>query len=352
MYQLKFASGHCIDEQALSYQLSFGEAQAITIDKTADILQSLQTYWGEDALRSLSPSALSSYIKCSLQFYFRYVARLSENEVVQEELAVNVFGSILHSVMENLYAPYLDKPMSESDIMTLYKNDAEIYRLLDAAFAKEFYHGDDLPEDFEENGKLLITRDVLMKYTKGMLLFDARYSPFTPVSFEERITTLHPVIIGNKEVLVKLSGFADRIDLYNGVIRIIDYKTGGGKGKDKRMKFKSVESLFSHDPNERNSEAFQTFLYALMYIGSREVIHPVMPALYFVRDMYDPDFNACLIDDSAKQNVMDFSPYAEEFTSLLNNCLQQLFNSNIPFSQTEHTEFCTRSCAFRSICRR
>ena len=354
LLQLKFETGHNIIQQSIDYQLNFNESQPIVIEKTNDVTAILvNSYCGENAQRGLSPSALTSYIKCPLQFYFRYIARLSENEEVQEELAVNIFGNILHKVMEKLYLPYLNKPLTETIILSIYNNNTELYRLLDNAFAKEFYHSDTLPADFNENGKLLITRDVIAKYIKGLLLFDAKNSPFTPVSFEKQLTSMQVIELNGQILNIKLSGYADRIDKYNSVTRIIDYKTGGGKGKEKRMNFKNVESLFSKNPKERNSEVFQTFLYALIYLNSHSDANEViMPVLYFVRDMYNPNFNASLIDDTSKNIVNDFKPYAQEFYELLNNCLCDLFNPSIPFTQTAHADICTRSCAYRLICGR
>lgn len=352
LYQLKFESGHTITQQALTYQLSVNQAQPIAIEKSGEVIAQLKTYLSVDAQRNLSPSALSSYIKCPLQFYFKYIAHLSETDEVQEEVAANVFGSILHGVMETLYKPYLNQPLTTDVIKTILNNNETIYRLLDEGFAREFYNSDTLPADFADNGKLLITRDVLAKYVRGILMFDANHAPFTPISFEERVTLPYSFTLNNKQEQVKLSGFADRIDRYNGATRIIDYKTGGGKGKNNRLRFSGVASLFSVDPKERNSEAFQTFLYALMYAGDKPQPLVVMPALYFVRDMYDSDFTACLVNDDDKQTITDFTPYAAEFSALLNQCLASLFSPSVAFTQTTHTDICTKACAFNTICRR
>ena len=41
----------------------------------------------------------------------------------------------------------------------------------------------------------------------------------------------------------------------------------------------------------------------------------------------------------------------DEFTARLNNLIEEIFNPDIPFSQTENEAIC-KWCAFKDICRR
>jgi hypothetical protein len=351
LYQLKFESGLTIKEYPVTFGINFGQNNRITIKKDASVMQSLMKYTGDNPQKTLSPSALSSYISCSLKFYFSKILKLESDESVVEELPLNMLGNIIHKVMEELYSPMKNREVTTQDMELISRDMKRIELLIDKYFAFEFYKRESLPNDFNENGKLLITRDVIRKYVKGILKYDRDNSGFTPLALEERVSVT--VSVGN--LTVGLGGIIDRLDRYGNVIRIVDYKTGAGRSSDKRMKFYSVKSLFSPDPDVLNKEAFQTFMYSFMYRKSRNYAGRIVPALYFVRDCYSPDFSYFLIDESIKETgdntktVTDFSPYSNDFEECLTQNLQLLFDVNIPFTQTEYSRTCN-SCSFNRIC--
>jgi ATP-dependent helicase/DNAse subunit B len=250
--------------------------------------------------------------------------------------------------MEELYSPLKNRQVTEQDIALICRNTKQIESLIDKYFAMEFYKTDSLPNDFNENGKLLLTRDVIGKYVKGILRYDKNNPGFTLLGFEEKVTAN----ISVENLTVGLGGIIDRIDQQGNTVRIVDYKTGAGRGSDKRMKFKSVDDLFNPNPDSLNKEAFQTFMYSLMYQKNKNYSGCILPALYFVRDCYSPRFSYYLIDESLKKDgeVKDFNLYKNDFEELLVQNLQELFNFNVPFTQTEYSRTC-ESCSFNKICK-
>jgi ATP-dependent helicase/DNAse subunit B len=304
-------------------------------------------YTGDNPQKTLSPSALSSYITCPLKFYFSKILKLEPDESVVEELQMNQLGNIIHHVMEQLYLPLKNKKVTAEDIDSIYRNTELIESLIDKYFALEFYKKETLPSDFNENGKLLITRDVIRKYVKGILKYDKNNSGFTPLGLEEKIGM--NISVGNQTV--GLGGIIDRVDIQDNTLRIVDYKTGSGRGADKRMKFKSVDSLFNPDPDILNKEAFQTFMYALMYHESKKPSEKIIPALYFVKDCYSSDFGYFLIDEDMEgEKVKDFNVYKCAFEEQLAQNLRELFDFDVPFTQTEYSRTC-KSCSYNNICK-
>jgi CRISPR/Cas system-associated exonuclease Cas4 (RecB family) len=349
LYQLKFETNLNIKEYPITFSISFGENARITVEKDEAVMQALMKYTGDHPQKTLSPSALSSYITCPLKFYFSKILKLEADESVVEELPLNLLGNIIHHVMEELYSPLKDRKVTEQDMETVCRNTKLIESLIDKYFAKEFYKKDSLPNDFNENGKLLVTRDVIRKYVRGILKYDKDSSGFTPLALEEKIETSIP--IGN--LTVGLGGIIDRVDKKNNIIRIVDYKTGAGRGSDKRMKFKSVADLFNPDPDNLNKEAFQTFMYSFMYQKNKNYSGRTVPALYFVRDCYSPNFSYYLIDESVDgddKRVTDFNLYKNDFEKYLTQNLRELFDFNVPFTQTEYNRTC-ESCSFNKICK-
>jgi hypothetical protein len=347
LYQLKFESGLNIREYPVTFNISFGKSERIEVEKDDTVIQALMQYTGNSPLKTLSPSALSAYISCPLKFYFSKILKLESEESVVEELPLNRLGNIIHKVMEQLYSPMRNKKVTEQDMESVYRSTTLIESLINKYFALEFYKTDTLPSDFNENGKLLIVRDVIRKYVKGILKYDKNNAGFTLLGLEKRVGINIPV----ENLTVGLAGIIDRIDMKDNIIRIVDYKTGSGRGASKRMKFNSIDSLFDSDPDRLNKEAFQTFMYAFMYKKSKEPSEDIVPALYFVKDCYSPDFSYFMIDETPdKGMVTNFNPYNDDFGECLVRNLQELFDFNVPFMQTEYSRTC-ETCSFNKICK-
>jgi hypothetical protein len=347
LYQLKFETKQNIKEYPITFGIRFGKSKRIKIKKGETVIQALMKYTGNSPLKTLSPSSLSSYISCPMKFYFSKIVKLKSDESVAEELPLNLLGNIIHKVMEKLYLPVKGQKVTEHDMEQVRRDTKQIESLIDKYFASEFYKTSSLPDDFNENGKLLITRDVIRKYVNGILKYDGDHPGFIPLGFEEKIRMNIPV--GNLNI--GLEGIIDRIDKQGNTIRIVDYKTGAGRGSGRRMKFKAVNSLFDPNPKNMNKEAFQTFMYSLMYQENKNPSEKTVPALYFVRDCYSSDFSYFLIDESIKggSKVTDFSLYKSQFKERLTQNLQELFDFNEPFTQTEYDETCI-NCIFNKIC--
>ncbi|MDR2027835.1 MAG: PD-(D/E)XK nuclease family protein [Prevotellaceae bacterium] len=351
LYQLKFETKLNIREYPVTFAINFGDSKRITVEKDEAVMQTLMKYTGDNPQKTLSPTALSSYISCPLKFYFSKILKLEPDESVAEELPLNLLGNIIHRVMEDLYSPLKNRKVTEQDMDRICKNTEQIESLIDRHFANEFYRKESLPDDFYENGKLLIARSVIREYVKGILQYDRKNPGFVLSGFEEKMT----VNISAGNLTVGLNGTIDRIDMLDKTVRIVDYKTGSGRGIDKRMKFNSVESLFDPDPEKLNKEAFQTFIYSLIYQKSKNHSGCTVPALYFLRDCYAPDFSYFLIDESIKDRendgqVTDFNVYKNVFEECLTQILQGMFDCNIPFTQTEYSRTC-ESCPFNKICK-
>ena len=346
LYQLKFESGFPIREYPVTFNINSIETQSITIHKDEETMKALMDYTSENPKKTLSPSAISSYIACPVKFYLEKIVHLKQDETVDEELPQNITGNIIHRVMETLYTPLKNRQASSEKINEITDNRALIDSLIDQSFAREFYRQPELPPDFYKNGKLLLVRDVTGKYIRGILNYDLRRAGFVPLDFESKVNAS----ISTGSFDVRLSGIIDRIDRTDKEILIIDYKTGGGgRTSDRRMKFDGIASLFDSDPDRRNKEVFQTFLYAYMYTKSLNPDLRIVPAIYFVRDCYSPAFSHQIHDVASKKKVDDFGEYILEFETCLTDCLHDIFDPSKPFEQTEHKKTC-QICQFYDIC--
>ena len=343
LYQLKYESAFDMKEKSLRYDINISQTKEITIDKTAEVLKKFDQYLtSKGGSKYISPSALNTYMRCSLQFYFRYIAGLREQDDITEEIDAPLFGNILHEAMDFLYQNYLQKELSKQELIQLEKDKSKIEQAIDHAFAKEYFKGDKA----DYSGKNIIIRDIIERYVYQIIKLDQSIAPFEIISLEGKYEIEIPVTANETFDTIKLGGKIDRVDKLNNHIRIIDYKTGGDK-----LEFKNIESLFSDKKSDRNDAVFQTFLYAKFYQDVKNPNLPITPGVYSVRKIFDSNFDYRIYNKEDKSYIDNYETVAQEYFDKLNELIQTIFNPDNSFTQTEEIRNC-EYCEFKKICHR
>jgi len=75
------------------------------------------------------------------------------------------------------------------------------------------------------------------------------------------------------------------------------------------------------------------------------------PGIYYIRDVFKDEFDTELINKELKEKVTDFEPYKNDFIQLLTTCLEDIFDTEIPFIQTENVKIC-QYCPYIGVCNR
>ncbi|MDD4970938.1 MAG: PD-(D/E)XK nuclease family protein [Paludibacter sp.] len=346
MHQLHYHYGVKVQKKTISFDIGFDNAQPIQIEKTPAVMDKLLRFTSqEEKSPSLSASSINTYIDCPLQFYLTKVEDVEQADEVLETVEANMFGTLFHAVMENLYKPYKGLLMQESDFDVLISNRLQIDKEITLAFAVNYFKKKNNAIVPLEGNNLLIA-SVLRKYILQVLKIDKKHAPFTYISSEERCNIQYP--IQNGQVTVNLKGFIDRIDEKEGRIRILDYKTGSGK-----LDFKNLDEVFEHNKDNRAKFVLQTFLYGIFYKEQAKG-KTITPGIYYMRDVFKDDFDTELHakpERNINETVTDFSVYEDEFRAHLTNSLEEIFNPEIPFIQTENTKIC-QYCPYVGVCNR
>lgn len=360
LQQLLFESGLHINRQVLHNPIHPKGISPVIIQKNEEVFKNLvKLNEGNAFFKGISPSALNSYIECRLQFYFRHVAKIREPDEVEEELDARVLGIFLHDVMERFYKDLAVKNQNKLVEKEDFKNAGRtIDALIDQVFIKTYKLDPDKKVDYA--GQRLIVREVVRRFANRIVEMDEAYAPFTIEALEQGGLT-YPVKIDRAPYQAFLGGKIDRVDRKGDLLRIIDYKTG----KDK-LEFESIASLFSRE-GKRNKAAFQTLLYAIMYVnslptnGSGKILssnpgerytqgaYRVVPGLINRMNLFDEGFTFGL--KVGKQQVDDVEVLFPEFTERLKNLFEELFDPNKPFDQTKDTDNC-KYCPYTQICYR
>jgi ATP-dependent helicase/DNAse subunit B len=144
---------------------------------------------------------------------------------------------------------------------------------------------------------------------------------------------------------VRIGGIIDRVDLFEGHFRILDYKTGMVKNS-----FNSVPSLFDGHEKLRNDAVFQVLLYAMIF----QKLKPegtVIPGLCFVRGSHAENFSYSIHYSEKKKKLENYREVKSEFEELVHFHLSRLFNPDEPFTHTENIKIC-QNCPYAVICRK
>ncbi|MBE6280990.1 MAG: PD-(D/E)XK nuclease family protein [Bacteroides sp.] len=348
MLQFLIEWDYPIIQQTLQAKQSPQSRTALTIPKTEEVMRKMMRRFSMECNRDalLSPSALNCYLDCTLRFYFRYVAHLKAPEEVSADIDSATFGSIFHQAAENIYKDLTThgKVINKEAVESLLKNPVKLEAYVDNAFKELFFHIPD-EEKPEYNGTQLINSAVIVRYLKQLLKHDSAYAPFTFEESEmevyEEVTVHSPV----GDFTTRIGGFIDRMDSKDGVLRIVDYKTGGSLDAPNNL-----DSLFVPD-KKRSGYIFQTFLYAC--IMSKIAPQKIAPALLYIHRAASDDYSPIIKikEDKAVEEVTDFSIYEARFREKLQELLDEIFHPDIPFTQTEIEEKCTY-CDFKAMCKK
>lgn len=305
--------------------------QAIVIPKSESEFEKLKAH----AERGFSPSALNTYRSCALKFYMRYVAKFKEQEEMVENVDHAQFGTAIHDTLETLYQPYLGQPLSKEDVQQMRSKADDV---LAAKFAEH------VPKESVMTGTNLLAYEVAKTYVQRVLDLDKECvesnRPNTVLKLEQKFVGAFPVQSAGETIEVHLEGTADRIDrTSNGTIRLIDYKTGSAKKLTQisdKAKFGTPDSDY----------AFQLLVYHWLYSRSEGNVM-AQPSIFFLR-LNEIEKQISISDGKVELEGEDLRAYTEQ---LLSELFEELFNPEVPFTQTEDEKRC-EYCDFKQMCQR
>lgn len=387
MLQLLMESNHTVTRFNLTSGIELTAARTITIQKTPEIQDMLKKRYVLEGAKPLSPTALNSLLDCPLRFYFHYVAGLKEPDEVSEDIDGAMLGLFFHHSAEFIYTSILlrkaarpsdtedvlraieDKTINREiqagtlrgmidavDLEPWLKNVHSIEQVVDLFFRIDFFQLKNHQETPEYNGEQLVRRAIVSGFIKTLLQLDKERAPFEllglelevngEIQFANQAESIEAQIHQQERIAVRFGGTIDRLDRKDGVQRILDYKTGGSPKNPS-----NVEALFA-DEADRANYVFQIFLYAAILQDSQpDRIY--CPELLYINKAAVTDFESGISIGSKKekQKVTDFKPFEDTFKNNINNLIINLFDPEIPFSQTPHAEKCSY-CDYKNICRR
>ena len=370
MLQLLVESGQKIDHYTLTAKNQPTPLMPKPIQKDETTLSKLEE------MSRLSPSAINTYIRCPLAFYYQYVAHIQEPDSDPETIDNRMFGNIFHRAAYLIYKDITDRsPLVEkAHIQAYLSNRTLLANAVDRAFEEE--------ECKTNNGLQIINREVIIQYITKLLKIDQQLCPFSILAMEEEAkvytslsfttppshhlttspshhltTSPGGALVSSaptKQYHLTIGGIIDRLDAVTDKqtgkrrIRVVDYKTGNQPSSP----IKNIDEIF--DPNNIRSKHSNYYLQAILYslIVSRSkrwnpADHPVSPALLFIKQAPANHYDPTLLID--KHPISDVTVYEEEFLTKLKETVADMYSPDVPFTPTDDRKKC-ELCPYRMLC--
>ena len=307
------------------------KSNIISVDKDDTMLKKIT---------KLSPTSISTYLRCSLQYYWKYIMNINCDEV-NEEIQMNVIGSIIHNTLDELYRNFGNEVVTESKFLEVRNH------YLDKCYQNAL-RNNNFRNGLPKTGFNSIIASVI----------DTMISRF--LDNEHNIVKENSlrILCTEKELSfhlnnVELHGFADRIDLLNDKLRVIDYKTGSVNPYDVSISGNAQQLQDMHD------KSIQLIMYKYLFIkmlnsnalGLDEALiahieeENIVPGIIALQKMSNGVFEL-------KVNNADLAnDFEAQCDIMFEQLISDIFDKNNPFTQTDDTKVCGY-CSFRNICKR
>ncbi len=315
--------GKISNDQIISVEYAIALANDIpkSIAKTNDIVQHVRSM-------KYSSTALNTYLRCPLQFYYQYVLRLREKEEVSGEIEQLAIGNYVHDVLANYFGERIGKKLTENDVD---KNALE--NILQNRFVEMF--------GVETNAAQELLKIQISKQLQSY--FTYMLTPLVQIQ-SVIIEGIEFPLASEKEGFL-FTGKADRIDRRDGNVFILDYKTGSNEAYTK-INFKKLQY---NDPStwKKAIGSLQLPLYMMMYSAMNDIpaehIHPHF--VYLGKNNLDESCEVGLFEDTEQLRV-----HYTQLEQIIFSLLKEITDITKPFEPTNAFEDDCPKCAFRSLC--
>ena len=306
--------------------------EAPLIMKTPEIISKLS------GINKISPSALNTYLRCRLRYYFKYIAGIKEPDQIMSEKEVDyrIFGLLFHKAAELLYA---DKGLYTASKLEKMASEVNIHTVVGRAFAEEIFDGTPLQSIESLNGLQRILYNVICRYIRNLLKADLKRAPFEIIGTEQWVDM--NVDVNGRTISV--SGIVDRIDRKGDVTYIVDYKTG----TEKKSSFATVDDLFDRSKDAPYDYYIQTILYSIAL--NNDGHEKTSPVLLYISKFMEYDTYPVLQINKTPVELKKDCEEASNFMERITDSLSNLFSDDVPFTPTPLLDECSQ-CPYFALC--
>lgn len=289
------------------------------ITKNDDVINQLKKY----AAKGLSPSALTSYIRNPIDFYFQKVLKIKEYDDVEETVAANTLGTVIHNTLEDFYKPFEGRLITWEQISEM---KPKIAVTVTKHFKDLFKEGD------ITKGKNLIVFEIAKRYIFNFLeleIADLKAGNTLEILAVELDNTVE-IQIPELDFPVRITGKVDRIDKRNGITRVIDYKSGNVDSS--KVQITNWEDLTTD--YDKYSKSFQVLTYAYLMHSKNPFTEPVEAGIISFKNLNGGFLKFAKKETGSNQKIEVINHETlEEYQTQLKQLILEIFNLEIPFTE-------------------
>ncbi|HYA26638.1 MAG TPA: PD-(D/E)XK nuclease family protein [Thermodesulfovibrionales bacterium] len=304
----------------VQYKVKLGNEPPADIAKTAEVVAFLKNF-------KYSATALDSYLKCRLQFYYGYILGLGRKEEITGDIERADIGKFVHRVLSSYFSYKTNGILKEADM-----DLEEMDNLIDNLFDREY--GDN------PTGAVYLLKLQIKKHLRDYL-----NNYCIPLINENKVT-----IIG-VEVPVEatvdshiLKGRLDMVEKRDHLTYILDYKSGSYE-KDLRINFDRL------DPDNRDSwdnaiGSLQLPFYLLLYSEHYGIGIGDLRGMFLLlgKSSIDKEIELPLFDED------DGYANFDKLKTVLLGLLKEIVEPDVPFTAASDRKNSCPKCDFQHIC--
>ncbi|QWR77984.1 PD-(D/E)XK nuclease family protein [Candidatus Magnetomonas plexicatena] len=304
----------------IQYKIALRNQPVAPAAKTPEMVETLRK------TTKLSATAIDTYLRCELMFYYRYVLLLYPRETVSGSLESRDVGVFVHDVLGRFFTGMKGTILTETMLSTHQMN-----KLIDTTFIK--FYGKDA------SGSAHLLKTQVKKHLNDLL--------------SGYFTTL----VRNNIVLVKgveeqLSAASEGYNLYgrldlilsiNGKIVIMDFKTAANQAaytirKDKLM----IEDRTSW---AKHIGSIQLPFYLYLYARNERIENLNAMCLMLGRNYINEKIEAPLF--TADDNIAEVY---DKLSHIITDIIKEIDNVNIDFAPTSDRKNICPNCDYVNLC--
>ena len=320
--ELEKQPAHKISGTVVTPKVKNVENELQEIEKTPLIMRRIK----EIAGRGFSPSALTTYMRNPLDFYLQYILNIRDKEEVEETVAYNTLGTVVHQTLEEFYAPLKDRQLTIQDIESFkQRTTAEVKRQFTLEYSSAPL----------SKGKNLLIFEVARRYVVNFLKMEmTELEAGNEIFIREIEANLTASIeIPELDFPVNIRGNVDRVDSCNNILRIIDYKTG--KVEQNQLEICDWDDLTTD--YDKYSKPFQVLMYATMLLENRPHGQEVEAGVISFKNLKKGFLKFGKKEHSRDRNKKcNIEPETlENFKVQLKSLIKEICDPKIPFLEKE-----------------
>ena len=320
--QLELEGIHNINHQIVAPQVPIIETCLNVVKKT----EALQKQIIHLASEGFSPSSLTNYIRNPIDFYYQKILKIKDHVDVEETVAANTLGTVVHNTLEDFYKPLVGALLTIDAIKGL---KSQIEQTVTYHFKNEYKEGD------ITKGKNLIIFEIAKRYVSNFLdleMKSLRAGDKIKIIAIESDNTIS-IKISELNFPIKIKGKVDRVDECNGIIRIIDYKTGNVQ--QNQVEIVNWEDITTD--YKKYSKSFQVLTYAYMMQKSNKISLPIEAGIISFKNLSSGflKFSKKESAFSRSKNSLVTDDTLLDFEAELKKLILEICNPKIDFTEKE-----------------